>query len=200
MSRYSTYPYLFDEEKFISTTNLLKWGYLREHSLRSGTITWSINGNETSSIGINVKINEYQAYLMVNYKCNETDYNYKILLDSIPSNLGNGKIWFFICPFTFKRCRKLHLINERFMHRSNLPSGMYSIQTESKNWRLMSRVYGSSFKLDGYYEEIYSKHFKTHYKGKPTKRYVKLMKQISLAERISHEDIENLLIINKNSN
>ena len=200
MSRYSTYPYLFDEEKYISTTNLLKWGYLKGFIIKSGTITWSSNGIETSSIGIKIKIDDYEAYLIVDYKCNETDYYYKIQLDSIPSNLGKGKVWYFICPFTRKRCRKLHLISERFMHRSNLPSGMYSKQTQSKSLRLMAKFYGSCFDIDRIYQELYSKHFKTHYKGKPTKRYVKLMKQISVAERISHEDIGNLLIIIKNSN
>ena len=152
MARYSTYPYLFDEEKYISTTKLLKWGYLKDYIFKRGTITWSSNGIKTSSLGINIKIDDYESYIKVNYKCNETDYNYKIQLVSIPSNLGKGIIYYFICPYTGKRCRKLHLINESFMHRSNLPSGMYSIQTESKNWRQMSRLYGSCFKLDNLYE------------------------------------------------
>ena len=71
---------------------------------------------------------------------------------------------------TRKRCRKLHLINERFMHRSNLPSGMYESQTQSKSWRQMKSVYGRYFELDRLYEELYSKHFKTHYNGKPARR------------------------------
>ena len=48
---------------------------------------------------------------------------------------------------TRKRCRKLHLINERFMHRSNLPSGMYESQTQSKSWRQMKSVYGRYLNL-----------------------------------------------------
>ena len=45
------------------------------------------------------------------------------------------------------------------------------------------------------YEELYSKHFKTHYNGKPTKRYLKLMKQINKNVRFSASDIEQLFLM-----
>ena len=67
-------------------------------------------------------------------------------------------------------------------------------QVESKNWRQMSRLYGSYFKLDKLYEQLYSKHFKTHYNGKRTKKYIKLMNLISEAERIPIEEIERLMV------
>jgi len=59
----------------------------------------------------------------------------------------------------------------------------------------MNRVYGSYFELDNLYEELYSKHFKTHYNGKPTKRYLKLLKQINKNVRFSASDIENNFVI-----
>lgn len=191
MSRYSTYPFLFDEAKFITITILKKWGYLELGTSKRGVLTWRINGTKTGSISIFVNHNNL---VTVDYKCNETPYKYNIYLTSTPSNLGIGSIWYFICPFTHKRCRKLHLISERFMHRSNLPSGMYSTQVQSKSWRLMDKVYGSYFKLDGLYQELHSKHFKTHYNGKPTKRYLKLINKISQGERIPIEDIERLMV------
>jgi hypothetical protein len=49
----------------------------------------------------------------------------------------------------------------------------------------MDKVYGSYFRLDRLYEELYSKHFKTHYNGRPTKRYLKLMEQINRAEHFT---------------
>jgi hypothetical protein len=190
MSRYSTYPFLFDEAKSISITILKKWNYLELGTSKRGVLTWSYNEEKTGSISIYVNHNNV---LTVDYKCNETAYNYDIILTSIPSNLGIGNVWYFICPFTHKRCRKLHLISERFMHRSNLPSGMYESQTKSKSWRQMDKVYGSYFKLDELYEELYSKHFKTHYNSKPTKRYLSLLNKISQAERIPIEEIERLV-------
>lgn len=195
MPRYATSPYLFDEEKCISISKFRQWGYLKQYSQRNSTITWSRNDIETASIGVKVIMNDFENSLTVNYKCNGTSYNYKIQLVSILSNLGKGYVWYFHCPFTHKRCRKLHLINERFMHRSALPSGMYSTQTQSKKWRFMDKALGSYFDSDKYYQELYSKHFKRYYNGKPTKRYLKLMKHLKRAEHLSVSDIENLFLM-----
>ena len=80
------------------------------------------------------------------------------------------------------------------MHRSALPSGMYECQTQSKNWRQMEKVYGCYFDLDNLYEELYSKHFKKFYNGKPTKRYLKLMRLIQKGKSFSIEEIQRLYI------
>jgi hypothetical protein len=58
----------------------------------------------------------------------------------------------------------------------------------------MERVFGSYFKLDGLYEQLYSKHFKMHYNGKPTKRYLRLIQQINRAEHFNMSNIEQLFI------
>jgi hypothetical protein len=80
------------------------------------------------------------------------------------------------------------------MFKMAFPNGMYECQTRSKTWRQFDRVYGSYFKLDRLYEELYSKHFKTHYNGQPTRRYLKLTKRINEGERFTNSDIENLLL------
>ena len=59
----------------------------------------------------------------------------------------------------------------------------------------MEKVYGSYFDIDRLDEELYSKHFKTHYNGKPTKRYLKLMGKINKAERFSVSEIEQLFLL-----
>lgn len=192
MPKQQTFPYLFDELKNISISKLNEWNYLKENNHRSSTISWSTNGVETSSIG--AVMNTFDYTLTIDYKCNGISYNYKIQLVSILSNLGKGKVWYFICPFTNKRCRKLHLINGKFTHRSALPSGMYSKQTQSKKWRLLESVYGSYFNSDKVYEQLYSKNFKRYYKGKPTKRYLKLLQQVKEAESLTLKDIENLYL------
>ncbi|NQY28281.1 MAG: hypothetical protein HRT69_02305 [Flavobacteriaceae bacterium] len=46
------------------------------------------------------------------------------------------------------------------MHRSDLPSGVYSKQLHTKKW----------LEIEKYYEQLYSKHFKKFYNGKPTKK------------------------------
>ena len=65
---------------------------------------------------------------------------------------------------------------------------------DSKSWRQMDKVYGSYFELDRLYEQLYSKHFKTHYNSKPTKRYLKLIQQINKVEQINPDRFEKLLI------
>lgn len=196
MPKFPTFPYLFDEEKNISTSKLLQWGYLKMNTRKRGTITWSRNGVETSSIGIEIIMQETEvSELRLIYTCQDVKYNYGILLEPVPSNIGDGKVWYFICPFTGKRCRKLHLINGKFKHRSSLPGGMYSTQTKSKKWRQIEKVYGCYFDSERHYEEIYSKYFKKTYNGKLTKRYKKLLIKIEKAERFSARDIEQLFLL-----
>jgi hypothetical protein len=99
----------------------------------SKTITWSNNfGEITSKLSIKIDMIDSASVLTLDYTCDGEPYKYDIQLTSIPSNLGKGSIWFFICPLKLKRCSKLHLINGSFMHRSNLPTGMYECQTKSK--------------------------------------------------------------------
>ena len=192
MPKYPTFPYLFDEKKSISIIRLKQWKYLKEGSYENGTITWSIDGIETSSIGVIVDMCRHEV--TVYYKCNGNAYNYNIQMESLPSNLGKGKVWYFICPYTGKRSRKLHFINERFMHRSALPSGMYSTQTHSKKWRQIEKVYGCYFDSDKLYDQLYKKRFKKTYRGKPTKRYLRIMEQLKKTENISSFDIEQLML------
>jgi hypothetical protein len=196
MPKNSTNPLLFDETNNITISNLRKWNYLKMNSHKSGTINWSRNGNETGSISIKISITEYNSYIILNYKYNDTKYNYKIHLVTLKSNLGTGNVWYFLCPFTKKRCRIVHLIGELFMHRSALPSAMYSKQTESKRSRGWDKFFGSSFHAEKLYKQVYSKHFKTHYNGKPTKRYLKLLQEIHLAEStsVTQWDLEQYLL------
>ena len=195
MSKIRTFPYLFDEEKSIDITNLKKWGYLKMNTKKGGSLVWKQGERETGKISIISFIDNTNSFIVLDYKCNDKNYKYKVQLIATPSNLGTGNIWYFLCPFTGKKCRKLHLINERFMHRSALSSGMYSKQTKSKKWRQMEKVYGSYFDNEKYYKELYSKNFKTHYNGKPTKRYLKLLEKINESESFSTEEIEKLYLM-----
>jgi len=196
MPKPHTSPFIFDEARCISISELKKWKYLEKDSIKSGTINWKNRYDEiTSSLPIRLVFTENEQYLNLKYKCNGNDYDYDIQLISTPSNIGNGLIWYFLCPFTGKRCRKLHLINERFMHRSALPSGVYSKQIHTKKWRNLEKIYGCYFDLDKYYKKLYSKNFKKYYNGKPTKKYLALMTKINKGERFSLSEIERLYAI-----
>jgi len=110
----------------------------------------------------------------LSYVWKNENINYKIQLVSINSNLGNGKIWFFICPHTGKRCRKLYLIDKYFLHKTAYKKLYYESQTHSS----LDRKLYKFPKADKAIKEIDSKYFRKTYKGQFTKRYVKLMKTI----------------------
>lgn len=178
MPRNSTFPTLYEDLKVISISFLNKHGYLMPEQRKTGTLRWIRNGVEVSSISICVDNDDFAPYLELEYLCRETPMNYRVQLVSILSNLGNGRIWYFICPHTGKRCRKLHLANKHFYHRTAYRGCMYEKQTQSKKSRYLDKLFGSYYKTDQLMEELHKKHFKWHYAGKPTKKYLRIVEQL----------------------
>jgi hypothetical protein len=117
-----------------------------------------------------------------------------VQLISVPSNLGKGVVWYFVCPHTGKRCRKLYLADTYFYHRSAFKGCMYEKQTLSKRTRNWDKHFSYLYLTDKIYQQINAKHFKKTYSGKPTKKYLKLTKRIERAESISLMEIERSLI------
>jgi hypothetical protein len=194
MPKPHTFPTLFDEMKTVSISFLTKHGYLKPNQWQSGTITWSRNGNKTASISIWVNTQPESHYLELDYKCNETPINYRVKLVSIPSNLGKGVVWYFICPRTGKRCRKLYLADTYFYHRTAFRGCLYEKQTQSKKYRGLDKTIGAYFQTDQLFEQLYKKHFKKQYAGIPTKKYLKLTQLIQRAESIPYHEIERALV------
>jgi len=195
MPKFSTFPTLYNEALQINISKLKEWGYLKHGHIKSGTINWSRNGNPTGSISIEVNTNGEQPYIELDYKYRDEPRNYKVYLTSTPSNLNRGEIWYFICPHTNKRCRKLYSIGGYFLHREAFKGCMYESQIQSKRYRELDKTFGAYFKSDDLYSQLYKKHFKKYYAGKPTKKYLQLMKQIQKTESISYHEIERLMII-----
>jgi len=194
MPKPHTFPTLYDEALQISISKLKEWEYLNPEQIKSGTITWSRNGNQTGSISIKVNTHSEQPYIELDYKYRDEPRNYKVRLVSIPSNLGKGLIWYFLCPHTKKRCRKLYSIGGYFLHREAFSGCMYETQTHSKKYRQLDKTFGAYFKIDNLYSELYKKNFKKYYAGKPTKRYLRIMEQIQKAENIPYHEIERAML------
>ena len=194
MPKPHTFPTLFDEVKTVSISFLTKHGYLKPNQWQSGTVTWSRNGNKTGSISIQVNIQSEQPYIELDYKCNEAPIKYRVQLVSAPSNLGKGVVWYFVFPRTGKRCRKLYLADTYFYHREAFKGCMYEKQTQSKKSRYLDKMIGAYFKTDQLFEQLYKKHFKKQYAGKPTKKYLRIVNQIKKAESISYHEIERAIL------
>ncbi|MGK6344275.1 hypothetical protein ACMGDK_18845 [Chryseobacterium sp. DT-3] len=176
-----------------SMSFLKQHNYIVTKQHLSGTIKWSRHGEERASIRISVQIGEDRGVLTLDYLYKKESVNYNIQIVSKTSNLGNGKIWFFVCPNTGKLCRKLYG-KKYFLHREAYLGIMYQKQIESKNFRLMDKLYGPYFESERLYEQLYKPYFKKYYKGKPTKKYLKITERLSVADKISHHDIERLLV------
>ena len=192
MAKFPTFPTLYNEALQISISKLKGWGYLDPEQIKSGTLNWSRNGNPTGSISIQANTHSEQPYIELNYKCDKAPVNYRVQIVSAPSNLGKGVVWFFVCPRTGKRCRKLYLVDTYFYHREAFNGCMYVTQTQSKKYRQLDKTLGAYFKIDNLYSELYKKHFKKTYAGKPTKKYLRVIEQIQKAESIPYHDIEVL--------
>ena len=189
-----TFPTLYNEALQLSISKLKGWGYLAPGQIKSGTINWSRNGNRTGSISITANTRSEQPYIELDYKYKDEPRKYKVYLTSTRSNLDLGEIWYFVCPQTKKRCRKLYSIGGYFLHREAFNGCMYETQTQSKKYRELEKTFGAYFKSDNLYSELYKKHFKKQYAGKPTKKYLRIMEQIQKAESIPYHEIERAML------
>ena len=195
MPKPHTFPTLYDEVKNISISFLKEHKYFEPNQIRNGIITWSRNGEKTGAISIKVSNDLYGISLELDYKCNGVPIIYKVEIISIPSNLGKGEVLYFLCPRTYKKCRKLYQVQTYFYHREAFNDCMYECQTQAKKIRALNGTLGAYFKVDQFYEQLYKKNFKKYYVGKPTKRYLQLMKQIKKAESIDSRDIEMFMMM-----
>jgi hypothetical protein len=192
MPKPTSCPVLIDQCKNISISFLKQHGYLNKNQEKSGGIIWSNQYEKTGSISIFTDIDNESGYLKLDYKSNQNSINYKVKLITIQSNLGNGLIWYFICPRTGKRCRKLHLVGGYFYHRSAFRGCMYDKQTESRKNRFTGQLFDKWQAAYNASKEIRRKHFKKQYNGKPTRLYLKYLQQIDAGQGV---DLVGLLII-----
>lgn len=182
MARLPTFPNLLDEALKLSITYLRRDNILKPNTHLNVVTNWTKKGKHIASINIEVKTADADGYIILDYSFNDKPIRYTIQLTSIKSNLGNGLIWYFVCPITNKRCRLLYQIQGYFYHRDAFPNTVYETQTRSKYMRYLETNFADMVGVNLLYDKIHQKHFKKYYNGKPTKRYKKLMERIRQAE------------------
>lgn len=172
-----------EDSKKLEISWLKKMGYLSGY--KSGTVTWSIDGEPTGNIGIDVRNNENEQSIRFNYTVTDRqsgekeDFNYSAKITSTPCNYGGERYW-FICGLSVngkycgRRVGTLYLA----------PSGRYfgcrhcyNLTYESRNESKLSRTYPfSALLLDKKIHELKDKIKTPYYAGKPTKKYKRLLK------------------------
>lgn len=147
MARMATFPTTVEDLRTLEIAFLNKHGYLKIQGQKTGTVTWTNpNSGTKNSISIAVNLNDDERGTMrLWYTANETEkMDYCVHLVSQPSNLGKGRVWYFVCPKTGNLCRKLYYRPYLFVSRFafNL---MYRKQIESKKMREWQKLYGAMF-------------------------------------------------------
>lgn len=173
-----------DHLKNISTAFLKKHGYFnKDLTWRTGTVTWSVNGEKTGDISIEVNINENEPSIRFVYTQTDRntgekkDFNYKTKLTTTPCNYGGKRYW-FICSlwkngnYCGRRVGTLYKGGDYFgcRHCYDLT---YSSCNENKRFR--SGAFGilnKHWKAEEYEGKIKRK----FYNGKPTRRYKRYLK------------------------
>lgn len=179
MPRY-TFPTIYDTQRRISLTTLISGGFIKEDQNIYCNYSWRRDGEVLGDIGLYIYMPPGGEHIQLKYNSNKEPIEYTVRLVSVPSNLGRGKVWYFLCPHTLKRCRYLHAVDKYFLHRE-VTQGMYEIQTYSHRGRLYNKALrGGS---DDFYEEINRPYFKKYYRGKPTRRYKRLLNKLEKNQR-----------------
>lgn len=162
----------------IELSHLFKAGYIRKGCKISGNLSW----NNGSNISIYSELTKEKQFIRLAYQMKDSSgeiqkLDYQIRLDSIPSNLGKGEIYYFICPRSGRRIRILyrcygsHYFKARKAYQIRI---FYQSQISSKKDYHNSRYFEAERKL----EECYQVQRKSHYQGKETR----LLKRINFLE------------------
>ena len=179
MPRWPSFKPSIEDCLIINISKLREWGYLKNGwDFYHRSYMWYQGDRKTASIGFTIEcVNEDLKCMTLKYKQRETSVEYTVDIVAIPTNLGNGKRWYFVCPNTGKRCMKLISPNGQkyFLHRTAF-NVLYEKQKESKSFRSIGKQFGYAFKLEKLYDELYSGNRKTHYKGEPTPLVRKILK------------------------
>ena len=170
-------------------SSLTKRGLLIDNSF-ANEVSVRLKKNGISEAGFSLSVNVFSGFgnIDFSYSYYGTIQKYTVEVVSRPSNLGKGVIWFFICPVTKKVCRKLYFHKGRFLHRTAFPEIIYEQQKLSKRYRKLDKTMKMALD-ESIYQEFHQKHLKTHYRGKPTRRFERITKKLAERDSFSYDDI-----------
>lgn len=146
-------------------------------SYKSGIVTWTFGVNK-SSVGYTAVITETENYLELKYthtdrgSGNKEDMDYKIQLTTSPCKYGGKRYW-FICPlskngqYCGKRVGVIYSIGKYFGCR-HCGEITYNSQMQSERYK----GFVSIPDIEKAEQEVK----RNYYKGKPTRKYKRLMR------------------------
>jgi hypothetical protein len=173
MGRDRTGAIFTSEARRLELSFLIQKGLLKKNEIIQGVINWSIRDEPTGSMTVFTNHTPDEKYIRVSYTITDfngvkTDYNYKIDLVEVDSNLGKGKVLYMVCPVSGKRCRILYLAYRanKFKCREAYQNRLYFRTQKCSKSDFWNTKY---FEIESKIEKFGNLRTKTH-KGKPTKR------------------------------
>ncbi len=197
MGRWTTGAITTEEAVRIELSTLLKNGYIQKGKHITGQLSWT-NGSIISFESI---YSDEEAFIRLAYQSTDpetdekTDFDYKIYLVKVPSNLGQGDVLYLLCPYTQRRCRILYKCygskqwKSRYAYHNRI---YYPCQTCSKNGYYSDRYWTIEKRLSNIPLPV-----KTHYRGVPTrphKRIMQLEEQLDYYDEMRWITLENELL------
>lgn len=153
-------------------------------SLRTSDLKWHTYSNQ-SVRGLYGSLKPYRLIYTLNEEGLTMNFDYRgkrevqfISIVFVTSNLGNGKAWYFECPVSGKRCRKLVLVKGKFMHQSCIANAYYKQQTESVPKRTSMKWIRRYQEYQSLLKRQMSPYYKPTYAGNSTRLAVRSTKAL----------------------
>jgi hypothetical protein len=157
-------------------------GYLKGY--KSGEVAWYIGSTRTGKVNITVDVRSENPGMTLSYSFQGKSINHFVPLVRVPSNLGKGFVWLFLCPITQKHCRILYENGKHFTHREAVKGGMYSCQSIQKSLLNTKKAYALTDGKKSLAKRITGKYFRATYRGKPTKTFLKWQRDFERLQRL----------------
>lgn len=181
-----------EECKDLSIHFLKKNGYLKPDSFRYGGIQWFWAGCEWGDIKFCVDTANKTIRFIYKVKGGDEDEttwelkDYTYQLATTPCHFGGVRYW-FLCGFCHRKVGVLYFYGKKHLACRTCLNLSYKSRNQSRSFQGM----GSCLKLIDLYEKMNQLRVK-FYKGEPTKRMRRFIKQIEQGERFM-DQVERMM-------
>lgn len=176
-----------DEATKLDISYLLKYQYIQKGNKVIFNLSWT-NGSIISCESVYNTNDIYLrlSYSVTNKQTNEKkDFDYKIYIAKLKSNLGKGEVLFFCCPESKRYCRKLFMCYgyQKFKHRLEYNNRIYYKTQNISKVQLNDNRY---FAIDKKINKFNNMRATLNYKGKETKRHIHTIKLLNKKAEIDN--------------
>lgn len=203
MGRYTTGAITTREAIRIELSYLIKMGMIRKGFKLSTSLSWNNNHSIQIETSYGIEAENYirLIYILTDREGNKKNYDYKVRLVTVASNLRKGEILYFSCPVTSNKCRVLYRCyrSDIWKSRDAYQNRIYyksQISSKTDNWN------DKYWNCEEEIEKLLTNYRKQSvYRGKPTKRALKIQKLCDVQDQAEEmrwlPSMDRLLVFKK---